>query len=105
MNLAVNTSLDEAIAIISKAHAVVSNDSGLMNIASALNRPIVVMYGPTDMHNTPPFSEVAQAVSLHLACAPCHQRECPLGHHNCMNQLSADLVWQPLRAMMQAETP
>lgn len=99
-NLAGVTSLDQAIAIISKAAAVVSNDSGLMNIASALNRPVVAMYGPTDMHNTPPFSEVAEAVSLHLSCAPCHQRVCPLGHHDCMNKLDADMVWQPLQAML-----
>lgn len=99
-NLAGVTSLDQAIAIISKAAAVVSNDSGLMNIASALNRPVVAMYGPTDMHNTPPFSEVAEAVSLHLSCAPCHQRICPLGHHDCMNKLSAEMAWQPLHAML-----
>lgn len=100
-NLAGTTSLGQAIAILSKAAAVVSNDSGLMNIASALNRPIVAMYGPTDMHNTPPFSEVAQAVSLHLECAPCHRRECPLGHHHCMNQLSAEMVWEPLHLMVE----
>lgn len=102
-NFAGITSLDQAVAVIAKADAVVSNDSGLMNIASALNRPIVVMYGPTDMNNTPPFSDVAQAVSLHLDCSPCHQRECPLGHHDCMNKLSADKVWQPLRAMLQGQ--
>jgi len=99
-NLAGATTLEQALAVLAKATAVVSNDSGLMNIASALNRPTVVMYGPTDMNNTPPFSDVARAVSLHLECSPCHQRECPLGHHDCMNKLSADMVWQPLRAML-----
>lgn len=99
-NLAGVTTLDQAIAVIAKADAVVSNDSGLMNIASALNRPVVAMYGPTDMRNTPPFSEVAKAVSLHLECSPCHQRVCPLGHHDCMNKLGEDMVWQPLRGML-----
>lgn len=99
-NFAGVTTLDQAIAIIAKADAVVSNDSGLMNIASALNRPVVAMYGPTDMHNTPPFSEVTEAVSLHLPCSPCHQRVCPLGHHDCMKKLPADMVWQPLRSML-----
>ena len=99
-NFAGVTTLDQAIAVIAKADAVVSNDSGLMNIASALNRPVVAVYGPTDMHNTPPFSEMAEAVSLHLACSPCHQRVCPLGHHDCMNKLSVDMVWQPLQIML-----
>jgi heptosyltransferase-2 len=101
-NLAGVTTLDQAIAVIAKADAVVSNDSGLMNIASALNRPIVAMYGPTDMNNTPPFSEMAKALSLHLDCSPCHQRECPLGHHHCMRKLSPEMVWQPLQAMLDA---
>lgn len=104
-NLAGVTTLGQAVAVLAKAAAVVSNDSGLMNIASALNRPIVVMYGPTDMKHTPPFSDVAQAVSLHLECSPCHQRVCPLGHHDCMNKLSADMVWQPLRAMLDGRWP
>lgn len=99
-NLAGVTTLSQAIALIAKADAVVSNDSGLMNIASGLNRPIVAMYGPTDSTNTPPFSDVATALSLHLECAPCKQRECPLGHHHCMQNMSADLVWQPLRQML-----
>jgi heptosyltransferase-2 len=99
-NLAGATTLDQAIAVISQADAVVSNDSGLMNIASGLNRPVVVMYGPTDAGNTPPFSAISKILSLHLECSPCHQRECPLGHHNCMRQLSADIVWQPLRQIL-----
>lgn len=100
LNLAGVTTLTQAIALIAKADAVVSNDSGLMNIASGLNRPIVAMYGPTDSNNTPPFSDVAKALSLHLECAPCRQRECPLGHHHCMQNLSAELVWEPLRPML-----
>jgi heptosyltransferase-2 len=101
-NLAGITTLTQAIALIAKANAVVSNDSGLMNIASGLNRPIVAIYGPTDSNNTPPFSDVAKALSLHLECAPCRQRECPLKHHHCMQNMSADLVWQPLREMLGA---
>lgn len=100
LNLAGVTTLDEAIAILAKADVVVSNDSGLMNIASALNRPIIGLYGPTDWKHTPPFSEVAKIVSLNLDCAPCQQRVCPLGHHNCMRNLSAEMVWLPLQQLL-----
>ncbi len=99
-NFAGVTTLDQAIAMLAKADAVVSNDSGLMNIASALNRPIIGIYGPTESSNTPPFSDVAKILSLHLDCAPCRQRECPLGHHHCMRNLSADIVWTPLQSML-----
>lgn len=101
LNLAGATKLDEAIAIIARASAVVANDSGLLHIASSLNRPVVALYGPTDPDHAPPFSSVAKSLSLRLECAPCKQRECPLGHHNCMEQLESDLVWQPLQTMIE----
>ncbi|MES2932400.1 MAG: lipopolysaccharide heptosyltransferase II [Pseudomonadota bacterium] len=99
-NLAGSTSLADAIALIAGAAAMVSNDSGLLHIASALNRPIVALYGPTDPKHAPPFSDIAQSLSLHLSCAPCRQRECPLQHHNCMRNLTPDMVWEPLRGML-----
>jgi heptosyltransferase-2 len=101
-NLAGSTSLDQAIALIAASRAVVSNDSGLLHIASALNRAIVALYGPTDPAHAPPFSDVAESLWLHLECSPCRQRECPLGHHNCMRQMTPEMVWQPLQRMLPA---
>lgn len=100
LNFAGTTSLDQAIALIAKADAVVSNDSGLLHIASALNRPIVAMYGPTDPDHAPPFSDIAESIYLHLDCAPCKQRECPLSHHHCMRQITPDRVWESLAPML-----
>lgn len=99
-NFAGVTSLGQAIALLAKADAVVSNDSGLLHIASAFNRPIVAIYGPTDPNHAPPFSDVAKVMYLNLDCAPCRQRECPLGHHQCMQNLPPELVWEPLRPML-----
>lgn len=96
-SLAGSTSLSEAIALIAKAEAMVSNDSGLLHIASALNRPIVAIYGPTDPNHAPPFSDRSKSIWLGIECAPCKQRECPLGHHNCMRGISAEMVWQSVR--------
>jgi heptosyltransferase-2 len=103
-NLAGSTSLDQAIALIAAARAVVSNDSGLLHIASALNRAIVALYGPTDPAHAPPFSDVAQSLWLHLDCSPCKKRECPLGHHNCLRQMTPDMVWQPLQPMLEPQS-
>ena len=91
------TSLDEAIAIISLCSKVVSNDSGLMHIAAALQVTQVAIFGSSDPNHTPPNSAKASVISLHLPCSPCHQRECPLGHLNCLNQISPERVFAALQ--------
>lgn len=100
-NLAGVTSLSQAIALIGRADAAVSNDSGLLHIASALNRPVVALYGPTDPDHAPPFSQIAASPSLRLACSPCRQRDCPLAHSRCMKDLLPEMVWKPLKAMLK----
>lgn len=101
-NLAGATSLADAIALIAASAAVVANDSGLLHIASALNRPVVALYGPTDPDHAPPFADLAASISLRLDCAPCRQRECPLGHQDCMVKLTPELVWRSLQPMLAA---
>jgi heptosyltransferase-2 len=99
-NMAGVTTLEQALAVLATADAVVSNDSGLLHVASALNRPVIGLYGPTDPDHAPPFSDVAKTISLRLSCSPCKRRECPLGHQNCMKQLEAQMVWDSLREML-----
>ncbi|MGB1270961.1 MAG: lipopolysaccharide heptosyltransferase II [Endozoicomonas sp.] len=91
-NLAGETSLADAVDLLSKANAVASNDSGLMHIAAALNRPLVAVYGSTSANHTPPMNDNCETLWLGLACSPCFKRECPLGHMNCMKQLDPDKV-------------
>jgi heptosyltransferase-2 len=99
-NLAGTTSLEQALALIAQARAVVSNDSGLMHVAAALGRPLLAIYGPTDPDHTPPTTDLAVILNLRLECAPCQQRECPLGHHRCMREISAAMAWQALQPML-----
>jgi heptosyltransferase-2 len=101
VSLAGRTSLSDAVALIARSAAVVSNDSGLLHLASGLNRPVIAIYGPTDPDHAPPFSDLAASISLRLECSPCRQRECPLGHQNCMHGISAGQVWQTLQPMLQ----
>lgn len=99
VDLAGRTSLAQAIDLMSLASQVVSNDSGLMHVAAALQRPLVVPYGSSSPRFTPPLSEQVRVLQLDLACSPCFKRECPLGHLNCLNQLEPSQIINAVRAL------
>jgi heptosyltransferase-2 len=100
INLAGKTSLPDAFALIAAARAVVSNDSGLMHVAAGLGVPQVALFGSSSPEHTPPLNERAQVIWLRndraydppLDCAPCFERDCPLGHTRCLYDITPERV-------------
>lgn len=104
LNLAGKTALMDAFALIAGARAMVSNDSGLMHVAAAFGLPQVALFGSSSPRHTPPLNARAQVIWLKddpsyqppLDCAPCFERECPLGHQRCLNDIAPERVLRAL---------
>ena len=100
LNLAGKTPLLDAFALIAAAHAVVSNDSGLMHVAAAFGVRQVAVFGSSSPLHTPPLNDNARVLWLKqdaayqppLDCAPCFERECPLGHTRCLVDITPQAV-------------
>ena len=96
LDLAGRFGLVNAMALISAARGVVTNDSGLMHVAAAFAIPQVAVFGSTSPAHTPPHSPRARVLwlkaELGLACMPCFDRECRFGHTGCLVGVSAARV-------------
>lgn len=104
IDLAGRTRLVDAADLLAAARVAVTNDSGLMHIAAAVGTPVVAVYGSTSPENTPPLTDRRELIWLRLDCSPCHKRECPLGHMNCLNALDVRLVEDAVRRATGAGT-
>lgn len=82
----------ELAAALSQCAALITNDSGPLHLASALSIPSVSIFGPTAPERTV-IPAATHVVRRTLDCQPCYQRECPLGHHRCMSEISTDEVF------------
>jgi heptosyltransferase-2 len=90
-DLSGRTTLSEAASILAGAVMVVSNDSGLMHLAAALDAPLTALFGPTDPHETGPVSRRSVVVHGEAPCAPCRRRTCPR-NRECFDAVTVERV-------------
>ncbi len=92
VDLVGRTNLGVLAGVVSRCDAFVSNDSGAMHVASAVGRPIVAIFGPTDEHATHPLGP-HEVLTSPVFCRPCHLRDCPIDHR-CMKRISVDRAFE-----------
>lgn len=99
-NLAGATSLEEFIQRAAACTLFLTNDSGAMHIASALDIPTVTVFGATNHITTGPTGPLARIVRHPVDCSPCMLRECPIDHR-CMTAVSAAEVAETALELLQ----
>jgi heptosyltransferase II len=97
--LAGETDLAQLVAVLSLVDLLLTNDTGPAHIASALGRPTLVIFGPTNPLTTRPFSGTGQILRVPPDCAPCMLRDCPIDHR-CMTAISPADVFQRAQSML-----
>ncbi len=90
-NFAGETTLAEFISLAAACDVYLTNDSGSMHIASALDVPTVAIFGATDDETTGPTGPLARVIREPVDCSPCLLRTCPIDHR-CMTRVPAGRV-------------
>ncbi|MEI8125311.1 MAG: lipopolysaccharide heptosyltransferase II [Parachlamydiaceae bacterium] len=94
INMAGKTSLRELLALIKSCSVLLTNDSGPMHIAAALQVPLVALFGSTSDVKTGPYGG-GTIIHKHVECSPCYKRVCPIDFR-CMKRIVADEVYQAI---------
>jgi heptosyltransferase II len=100
LNLAGKTNLKEAVYLISQCRLFISNDSGLMHIAGALNIPTIAIFGSTNPQTTSPVGKQSVVVHHEVSCSPCLKETCPTDFR-CMELISVDDVFAVAQNFLQ----
>ncbi|HEJ7055437.1 MULTISPECIES: ADP-heptose--LPS heptosyltransferase RfaF [Serratia] len=102
LNLAGKTQLEQAVILIAACRAVVSNDSGLMHVAAALNKPLIALYGPSSPDFTPPLSDKAQVIRLISGYHKVRKGDAEQGYHQSLIDIQPQQVLDALTPLLVA---
>ena len=90
------TSIGQVITLIANSNFIITNDTGLMHIASALNIQTISIFGSTSPSANPPLANNSIILKKKINCSPCFKSICDYGHYNCIKSISVDDVLSQL---------
>jgi lipopolysaccharide heptosyltransferase II len=90
-------SLEHSAALLARCSCLVSSDTGPLHLATAVQTPVVGLYGSTDPRRTGPIGRRNRVLIKDLSCVPCEEKNCPLGSRACMQDITVDEVCEAVR--------
>lgn len=97
------TTLSQAMALIARCRLFITNDSGLMHVAAALNTPLIALFGSTNQRRTGPRGGLCRVINKSIPCAPCMRTDCP-DQRQCMELISVEEVYEEVKAIWDLPT-
>ena len=80
----------------------ISGDTGPLHIAALAGVKTISFFGPTDHRRTAPRGALHRTLRREMECSPCFERECPLGHHNCMKEITPEVAEEEVKEILKA---
>jgi lipopolysaccharide heptosyltransferase II len=105
INFCGKTNLRQFFAVLSKSDLVICNDSGTLHAATALDKKIVSLFGPTSeiSYGPYPLSDKRQVISKDFPCRPCYDKfgidECKHSHR-CLEQIEVEEVLGEVKRLL-----
>ncbi len=108
VNLAGNLPIMASAAAVAESRMLLTNDTGLMHIATAVKTPVTAVFGPTTGHlgYFPYKAKKARVVETRLRCRPCThngRKRCPLLHFRCMRDVHIEEVVAAAEELLEKE--
>lgn len=94
-SLVSKSSLSELTALIEQSSFFISPDSAPLHLASALEKPSIALFGPTDPKRHAPPNPHLTILQEKVECGPCYQATC--SHHSCMVKLTPAKVFDLIK--------
>jgi lipopolysaccharide heptosyltransferase II len=101
LNLCGKTSLTEMIEWVRRCDLLLTNDTGPMHVAAAMNKPLVALFGPTEPRRTGPYGQLENVLRLDLPCSPCLSSHCSIEETDkCLRDLSPATVIEKVEKLL-----
>lgn len=99
INTGTDNSLREFFALLNLCDILVTGDTLAMHAATALNKKIIALFGPTSANEIESYGLITK-IQSNLDCLVCYKMDCDFDP-NCMNSISADLVFKKIMELIR----